>query len=153
MALSAATVSAGIAALSVTGMASIRNVDNIPEEVDKRSCPILFPDPENWLDAGEGAIDEETTFGTASTRYWQVHRGYNYIYLHAEAGDGRGLKSHYSAGSTMLDRIMTAITQLDVSGVDVESVSHTRLGLITDPAGKQFYGSFISIRCLERINV
>ena len=89
MALSASTVSAGIAALSITGMTSIRDVGNIPDEVDKRACPILFPDPENWLDAGEGAIDEETTFGTASTRYWQVHRGYNYIYLHAEAGDGR----------------------------------------------------------------
>lgn len=152
MALSATTVSAAIAALSVTGMKSIRDVTNIPEEVDTRACPVLFPDPENWLDAGQGTVDEETTFGTPTTRFWQVHRGYNYIFLYKEAGDGRGIKSHYSGGSTLLDALVTAITELDVSGVDVESVSHTRFGLITDPAGKNFFGSFVTVRCLERIN-
>lgn len=152
MALSATTVSAAIAALSITGMTSIRDVDNIPDELETRSLPCMFPSPENWLDAGGGAPSAETTFGTPSTRYWQVHRGYNYIWVYKEAGDGRGLKSHYSGGSTMLDAIMTAIVQLDVSGVDVESVTHTRFGIVTDPSGKDFYGAFISIGCLEKIN-
>ncbi|MBU2249809.1 MAG: hypothetical protein KKD77_23885 [Gammaproteobacteria bacterium] len=152
MALASTTVSAAIAALSITGMKSIRDVTNVPDELDTRSLPCMFPDPENWLDAGEGTIEDETTFGTPSTRFWVVHRAYNYVWLYKEAGDGRGLKSHYSGGSTMLDAIVTAIVALDVSGVDVQSVSHTRFGLISDPSGKNFYGSFITIRCRERIN-
>jgi hypothetical protein len=152
MALSASAVSAGIAALSISGMKSIRDTDNVPDEVDTRSCPIMFPDPEMWLDAGEGAPEEETTFGTPSTRFWIVHRTYQYIWLYREAGDGRGLKSHYTGGSLMLDAIVTAAVALDVSGVDIQGVSHTRLGLITDPSGKNFIGSFITIRCRERIN-
>ena len=152
MTLAATTVSAGIAALSISGMKSIKDVDGIPDEVSTRECPIMFPDPNNWLDAGEGAPEEETTFGTPSTRYWVVHRGYNYIWAYREAGDGRGLKSHYSAGSTMLDAITTAIVALDVSGVDVQGVSHSRFGVITDPSGKSFYGAFITVRVRERIN-
>ena len=152
MTLAATTVSAAIAGLSISGMKSIRDVDGIPDEVDTRMCPIMFPDPNAWLDAGEGAPEEETTFGPAASRYWIVHRSYNYIWAYREAGDGRGLKSHYSAGSTMLDAIMTALVALDVSGVDVQGVSHTRFGIITDPSGKSFYGAFITVRARERIN-
>lgn len=152
MTLAATTVSAAIANLSITGMKSIRDVTDIPDEVDSRACPVMFPDPNAWLDASEGAPEEETTFGTPSTRYWVVHRGYNYIWAYREAGEGRGLKSHYSAGSTMLDAIMTAIVALDVANVDVQGVSHTRFGVITDPSGKSFYGAFITVRVRERIN-
>lgn len=152
MALAATTVSTAIAALSVTGMKTIRDVTGIPDELESRSCPCMFPDPENWLEAGEGTIEDETTFGTPSTRYWVMHRTYQYVWVYAMAGDGRGLKSHYSGGSTMLDAIVTAITQLDVAGVDVQGVSHTRFGVISDPVGTKFYGSFITVRCRERIN-
>ena len=152
MALSASTVSAAIASLSITGMKTIRDTNSIPEEVDGRSLPIMFPDPTNWLDAGSGAPEEETTFGTPSTRMWTVHRTYNYVWLYKIAGAGRGLQSHYPGGSAMLDAIVTAIIALAVSGVDVEGVSHSQFGLISDPSGKQFYGAFVSVKCRERIN-
>ena len=152
MALAATTVSAAIASLSVTGMKSIRDVDAVPEEVDTRNCPIMFPDPNNWLAAGSGAPIDETTFGTAGTRYWVVHRSYNYVWLYKECGDGRKLSSHYSAASTMLDALVTALVALDVSGVDVESVTHGPLGVVTDAVGTQFWGSMISVACRERIN-
>ncbi len=152
MALNSAAISAAIKALSISGMKTIRDVDGIPESVDGRSLPIMFPDPTSWMEAGQGAPEEETTFGTPTTRMWTVHRSFNYIWLYDVLGSGRGLKSYYVGGSTMLDAIVTALIALDVSAVDVEGVSHTRLGVISDAAeSKQFVGAFITVKIRERI--
>lgn len=153
MALSASTIATAISNLSITGMKSIRDLSNIPDELESRSLPCLFPDPSNWLESGDAASENETTFASvAASRYWVVHRGYNYVWLYKEAGDGRGLKSAYSGGSTMLDAIVTALLALNVANVDVENVTHGNLGLVTDPTGKAFIGAFINVRCRERIN-
>jgi hypothetical protein len=149
MSLSSATIATGIANLSVTGV-TIKDVTAIPESVNARDCPILFPSPDGWLLGGNP--DGPTTFGTPSTRYWVFDRGFDYVYLHAPVGSGRGLIDNIPAMATKLDLIMTAITLLDLTNVDVKGVSCSAFGLLVDPAGNSFYGCHVQITIREVLN-
>jgi len=149
---SSSTIATGIAALSITGV-TVKDITAIPERVEARDCPILFPSPDGWMTGGNGEPSEgSTTFGTATTRLWTFNRSYKYIYLHAGVGSGRGLKDHISAMSGKADAILTAISALDVSDVDVKNMTIGEFGVLTDPAGKSFYGFILDITLRERLN-
>lgn len=151
MALASGTIATAIATLSVSGV-TFKDVTAIPQEVKARDCPIIFPQPAGWMGGGQGAPETTTTFGTPSTRYWQVTRSYNYVYLYGLAGDARGLKDQYSAAAGYVDDIIEAVTALNVSGVDVTGISHTEVGIVSDPAGTQFVGCLFTFSLRERIN-
>jgi len=144
MALNSAGIFTGIAALSISGV-TVKDITAIPDAILTRDCPILFPAP----DAVGQAEAELITFGPGM---WEVTRTFEYIYAHAEEGTGRGLRDHLSAINTNLDAIITAIVGLDVSGVDVVSVSYTQETVVTDPVTKEFWGKMLTITLLERIN-
>lgn len=152
MTLSAATNATAIAALTVSGV-TIKDVTAIPEKVNARDCPILFPSPDNWLGgANLEPADGPTTFGTASTRYWLINRAYRYIYLHEAVGSTRGLKDVIYAMAAKVDLIIEALCELDVSGVDVQSVVVGDFGVLEDPAGNGFFGCTVTVTLRERIN-
>jgi hypothetical protein len=151
MALSATTITAAIAALTITGV-TIKDISGIPDQVLDRDCPILFPMPGTWLGAGSGLPDEETTFGTPSTRYWVAHRVYKYVFLHSIVGAGRGVSEQYNAATAYMDSIPTALVQLDVATVDVEGITFQPLGVVQGPDGTKFIGSVFDIAMRERIN-
>jgi hypothetical protein len=150
MALNSAGITAAIAALNISGV-TIKDVTAIPQQVTNRDCPILFPFPNDWISGGKAAADE-TTFGTPSTRLWHVHRTFTYLYLHSAVGAGRELSDYYSGAVTKLENITSAITTLDVSGVDVETIAHTGIGVLQDAAGNKFTGCQFDITLQERIN-
>ena len=151
MALNSAGITAAVAALSVSGV-SIKDTSAIPDKVLHRDCPILFPVPGDWVGGAGGSPDDETTFGTPGTRYWQVHRTFKYIYLHSAVGTGRGLADEYNAIVTKAELIWEAITALDVAGVDVENITHSAVGVLSDGAGNQFNGCMFEITVREKVN-
>jgi hypothetical protein len=151
MALNAAGITSAIAALSISGV-TVKDVSGMPDKVLQRDCPIMFPAPGDWIGAGSGSSDEETTFGTPSTRYWQTHRTFKYLFLHSAVGTGRGLADEYDAAVTKLEAIWQAVIGLDVAGVDVEGFSHTAIGVLSDPSGSQFNGAFVEIQLREKVN-
>jgi hypothetical protein len=156
MALSSTGVATGIAALSISGV-TVRDITAIPEKVEPRNLPMLFPSPADWMlgGTGEGTPNSAlgpSSFGTPTTRYWLFNRVYQYIYLHAPVGSGRGLYSHYSNMATNADAILTAITTLDLTGVDVRQIDIGSYGTLQDPAGGQFYGFTVTVTLRERIN-
>lgn len=151
MALNSAAITAAIADLEVTGI-SIRDTGEIPQTVTSRDCPVFFPMPDNWIGGSQIASEEQSTFGTPSTRYWTVLRDYQYMYLHHAAGAGRGNRDHYAAMVELLENLIEAILTLDVSGVDVVDVGHSPIGTYKDPAGNQFGGCPVTITFRERIN-
>ena len=152
MSFSSTAIATGIANLSISGV-TVKDITDIPESVEDRSCPILFPSPDGWMTGGNGEpADGSTTFGTPTTRLWTFNRGYRYIYLHAALGTGRSIKDFYSAMSTKADAVITAITALDVSDVDIMNVSIGEFGVLTDPAGKSFFGFTVDITMRERLN-
>lgn len=152
MTLSAATNATAIAALTVTGV-TIKDADEIPEKVNARDCPVLFPDPNNWLGgANMEPGDGPSSFGTADMRYWLINRQYRYIYLHEAVGATRGLKDVISAMAEKVDLLIEAMCELDVSGVDVQTVTTSDFGVLEDPAGNGFFGCSVTVTLRERIN-
>lgn len=151
MAINAAAITSAIAALSVSGV-TIKDVAGIPESVVNRDCPIFFPSPANWLAGGNAANEESTTFGTPSTRFWHVNRGLNYIYLHNAVGAGRGNADNYASAVTNIEALVTALVALDVSGVDVVTVAHTPIKVMSSPSQTKFTGCEFTVTVRERIN-
>ncbi len=151
MALNTAGISAAIEALSISGV-SIRDIDNLPETLQDRDCPLLFPTPGAWMEGSDAADEDETTFGTPSTRYWTVHTSLRYTYVRAQIGTGRGNSDHYNGAVTDIENIIEAVTALDVSGVDVERITHTPIGTVNDPASKKFIGCNFTFTFRQRIN-
>lgn len=151
MALNGAGITSAIAALSISGV-TIKDVASIPQNVYDRDCPLLFPQPGSWMEGGQALSENNTTFGTPSTRYWTSSHKLNYVYLHSEIGSGRGVADVYTDAVANVEAILTALITLDVSGVDVESVSNGSIGNITAPSGKRFTGCEISVSVRQRIN-
>lgn len=149
MSLNSGAIATGIAALTVTGV-TIKDVTAIPEAVDGRACPILFPSPDGWLLGGNPG--GPATFGTPTTRYWQFDRNFDYVYLHAKVGEGRGLRDHIALMATNLDAIMTELTELDLANVDVIGIQCSAFGVLLDPAGNDFFGCHVQITVREVLN-
>lgn len=152
MALSSATISAGIAALSISGV-TVKDISGMPTKITSRECPIMFPSPTGWKSGGTAEPGTgPASFGTAYTRFWLFNRQYQYIYLHAQAGEGRTIAEHYTAMSAKEDAILTALVALDISDVDVMNVSTSDYGIRTDPSGTEFFGFTLSVTLREKIN-
>src|SRR5574343_186445 len=145
MSLSTATIATGIAALTVSGV-TIKDVDEIPETVNSRDCPILFPSPDGFVLGGNGEPETgSTTFGTPTTRLWTFNRTYRYVYLHEQAGATRGLKDVIGAMATKVDVIIEAVAEMDLTDVDVMRVNVSDLGVLDAPYAKAFFGSMFEI--------
>ena len=152
MSLSTATIAAGIAALTVSGV-TIKDVDEIPETVNSRDCPILFPSPDGFVLGGNGEPETgSTTFGAPTTRLWTFNRTYRYVYLHEQAGATRGLKDVIGAMATKVDMIIEAVAEMDLTDVDVMRVNVGDLGVLEAPDGKAFFGCMFEITLRERMN-
>lgn len=151
MALDAASIATAISNLSVASV-SIRDATDIPQSVRTTDCPIFMPMPDGWVGATTGSPDDETTFGTPTTREWITHRVFHYIYLHKMLPSGRGIGIKYSDAVAKTEAIWTALTALDVSGVDVENISHSEINSLQDKANNRFVGCFFDITIRERIN-
>lgn len=151
MALNSAAIATGIAALSISGV-TVKNVTEIPERVSARECPILFPSPNNWITGGIGGEEDAEGPATFGPGMWVFQRVFNYLYLHASAGQGRGLAEHLSAMGTKLDAISEALTGLNLAGVDVMQIETSEFNVVTDPAGNTFYGFQVAVTLKERVN-
>lgn len=153
MALNSAGITAAIAALSISGV-TVKDITAIPESVLARDCPIFFPMPGNWLGGSQIVTDTQsrTTFGAAGSRFWLIDRTFNYVFLYAPIGSGRGSADIYNTATTKTELIITALTAIDVSGVDLKDVAHEPLGVLNDPAGMRFAGCLFRITFRERIN-
>jgi len=153
MALNSLAIATGISNLVVTGV-TIKDITGIPDQVNgARDCPLMFPHPTEWMQGGNGEPSTgPATFGTAAGRSWIFDRVYQYVYLHAPVGAGRGIVDQYAGMSAKADAIQTALTQLDLAQVDVNNVSVGSFGVLQDPAGASFYGFILSVTLREWIN-
>jgi hypothetical protein len=115
MSTSKLTTTAGeIEALSITAFGSttlkIFDIDNIPENIDQRFCPQMFPDAANWVT--EFAC-ERSTMGVASAAMHTFRYRLNYIVAVMPAGSTRGLKDIYANLVSTAEAIITKITVSD----------------------------------------
>ena len=141
-----ATVLDSISKLSVSGV-TIKDVDEIPQEVTERLCPILFPSPDGLV---TGLTVTPQSFGAGTSGKNDVNYTLNYVYLHAPIGSGRFIADNVSAMVAKVVLILNALIANDaVTGsVDIEP-SIGEFGVIEDLSGNQFHGVTITIKVLE----
>lgn len=149
MALSATTIATAIAALSVTGV-TVKDLTAIPEEVFGRDCPLVFPDPSEFM--SDLKVTRES-FGAASGAFKVVRYNLNYIYMHNEVGEERGLFKVYQDAVSKLTAFIDAVIADDVIGGAIDNLPGTlAMGVVTDPTGKQFIGAKLAIGIQEFVN-
>lgn len=150
MTINAVAISDAIAALTVAGV-TIKDASNIPLTVKTTDCPIFMPFLNGWLGASTGSPATETTFGTPTTRTWAVHRVLHYVYLHKQIISGT-IGTKYEDAVAKVEAIWTAVSALNVAGVDVENITHAEISELKDKAGNAFVGCLFDITVKEMIN-
>lgn len=140
------TVADSISKLSITGV-TIKDIDQIPDSASML-CPLLIPRPNNFV------TDISVTFETfGSNGGAKINTAYtlNYVFLFCEVGSGLGAFSAFAGLMTKLSAILVAINSNDAitGAVDMKIGSIGNIGVITDPAGNEFWGLEFSLRLLE----
>ena len=146
IALHPLTVSASIAALSISGV-TIKDVDEIPDSA-AMLCPLIVPRPNDFITNIQAV---RQSFGGGGTARIDFTYTLNYAFLFCEAGSGQGAFAPYDGLLTKLVTILeTMLTNDDISGaVDMTLESIGEIGVISDPSNNSFWGVHFSIRCLE----
>lgn len=149
MALAALTVATSIAGLSVSGV-NMKDVDEIPEKVEARDCPIIFPKPDGFLSDLEVEVD---SFGSASAKK-TVRYKLNYVFLQAPVGSARGLFDVYEDCVTNALAFLDALIANDAitGAVDIQPSGIPTFGPTQDPSGNTFHGCIFSLAVEEFVN-
>ena len=146
IALHPLTVSASIAALSISGV-TIKDVDEIPDSA-AMLCPLIVPRPNDFITNIQAV---RQSFGGGGTARIDFTYTLNYAFLFCEAGSGQGAFAPYDGLLEKLVTILeTMLTNDDISGaVDMQVDNIGEIGVISDPSNKNFWGVHFSLRCLE----
>ena len=150
MSLSAATIADSISKLSVSGV-TIKDVDQIPNEVTQYDVPVMFPEPLNFITDFEVIRD---SFGADSLAKKTAAYTLNYTFCHSLVGSGRLLSDVYDDMVAKAELILDAIiANSTITGaVDIEPLNISNFGVVLDPAGHSFHGCQIQVRVMEFIN-
>jgi hypothetical protein len=149
MAIAVATVAASIDGLTISGV-TIRDLDEIPEKVEPRDCPVLYPNPDGFMSGVELEVD---SFGSASAKKTIRYR-LNYVFLHSPVGGERGLFAKAPDMVAKVCAILDAVIANDaISGcVDIQPGDVTEFGPVADPSGNVFHGCRLAFAVTELVN-
>jgi len=147
MTLSISTVTNSIAAISVSGV-TIKDLDEIPNQVDPSACPILYPEPVNFI---TNLAVTPMSYGTAGSGYFDVDYDMTYAFLYAKVRSGGALLDHYAGFVDKVCLILDAILLNDnVTGcVDLSFQGSANFVAIPDPAGNIFHGCHLIFHAKE----
>jgi hypothetical protein len=129
---------------------TIKDVDAIPQAVEARDCPIIYPKPDGFLSGLEVEVD---SFGSTQAKK-TVRYVLTYMFLHAPVGAGRGLFDVYEGCVTNVLAFLDALIANDaLSGsVDIQPSGVTSFGPVPDPSGTVFHGCEIALAVTEFVN-
>ncbi len=144
--VSFSTVADSISNLSISGV-TIKDINQIPDSASML-CPLLIPQPNGFVSEITPTFE---TFGSNGTPKINMMYTLNYVFLHSEVGSGISAFDGYSDLMAKLELIFEAILSNDVvtGAVDFKLQSVSNVGVITDPAGLDYWGVLLSFRVLE----
>lgn len=152
MSTSKLTTTAGeIEALSITAFGTttlkIFDIDNVPENIDQRLCPQMFPDTPEWV---SDFTCERSTMGVATGAMHTFRYNLNYIVAVMPAGSTRGLKDVYGNMVATAEAIITKITVSD-DLFTVANINPVFKSFITvqDQSGSAYHGFKIAFAVEE----
>ena len=144
-----------ISQLEISGV-RVRDMDQIPAAVNVRDCPMLIPEPLNFI---QNIVVVRDAAGAASYAPKTITYTLNYTFLHSPVGDDRAL-ANYADMVKKVFAILDAFILADAiaSGtsfdevIDITPASVTEFGPVPDPAGNQFLGCRMQFLVTEFIN-
>ncbi len=145
MALSPVALSESIAALDVRGL-TLFTLAQVPQALDERKCPQVYPVPENFLILEDS---QQITFGERGL--WQHTYLVTYRYVQAPVGQERGLSKILPGKAAGYARFIQAITrnaQL-LGAAQVKPANTPEWGVLQDPSGQQFEAADLALRVIE----
>ena len=139
------TVADSIAGLTVSGV-TVKDIDQIPDTA-RMLCPLLIPKPDNFVTDLSVSFE---TFGSNGGAKINTNYTLNYVFLFCEVGGMRAFAA-FSGLVSKLSTILVAINSNDAitGAVDMKINSIGNIGVITDPAGVEYWGLEFSLRVLE----
>jgi hypothetical protein len=149
MTLALTTITNAIAGLTIAGV-TIKDMDEIPNAVTDGMCPILYPEPVNFVTEMEITRMAQIVSATP----WNVEYNLTYILLYAPAGSGRGLdliSPTLAKAFVIIDAIMAQVAGIS-GAVTMYFNGMSQPGPVSDPSGTQFFGCQFTVRVLEMIN-
>ena len=150
MTLAISTICDSISSLSVSGL-TIKDLNEIPEAVTGRDCPVIYPKPDGFVTNFEMVRD---SFGGGSTAKMTVTYDLTYRLLGAPLASGRGLFDSYSLMVEKVYAFIDAVLAIDTMAglVDITPADTTAFGPVSDPAGGMFHGADVILHVMEFAN-
>ncbi len=141
-----ATVADSISNLSISGV-TIKDIDQIPDSA-RMLTPLIIPRLPRFITDISVTFD---TFGSNGTPKISTNYTLNYMFIYCEVGSGLGSFGIFGGLISKLSTILDTINSNDaISGaVDTKLSGIGDIGVITDPAGNEFWGLEFSLRVLE----
>lgn len=149
MAISTVTVADSISKLSVSGV-TIKDLDEIPNGVLSRDCPLILPAP----DFIQVAEVERDTFGSGSGAKWTFSYALNYRLFYKPVGTERNIGVIYPELVTKSMLFVDAVIANDdlTGATDTNFGSVSGFGIVPDPDDSLFWGCDIQINITEFVN-
>jgi hypothetical protein len=144
-ALHLVNVAAAIAALDIDGV-TIYDLDQMPQAVDERACPVLGPSSHEPAYLTDWQTARISLQGNHTHTYTL-----NYKLFQAKIGKDRGLFAQYpvmAANAAAVADAFNALVRVD-GCKRIELAGMPAFGNITDASGQQFHGATISLRVTE----
>jgi hypothetical protein len=150
VAIALATVTNSIAALSVSGV-TIKDIDEIPEEVTSRDTPMIIPNPDGFMTGLEITRD---ALGPAASAQKTISYVLTYRLLYSPIGAARGMFDVYDSMVAKALLFLDAVVANDAmtGSIDVTPAEVTAFGPVADPAGEMFHGCNFLLAVTEFIN-
>ena len=149
------TVTNSIAALSITitkpdgtsGTLTIRDIDELTEAINQEQCPILSPQPANFV---TDVVITRDTFG-ADAALKTVKYTLHYIFYYAPVAQGATMFEKYdnmiTAAAIILNHL--AINTNLTGATDILPQAIPVFGPVADGTGALFHGCVISMRVMQ----
>ena len=149
MAIAPVTVADSISKLTVTGV-TIRDLDDMSNEVFARDCPLVMPAP-TWFTVAEV---ERVNLGSGTAAKWDFTYILSYRLFYQEVGNERNPGSIIPTLAAKTFLFIDAVIANDsiTGAIDMELVSSPVFGVVEDPVGKLFWGADIELQIMEFIN-
>ena len=149
MALQTTAIATSIAAFSISGV-TVTDLDDFKDEVSKRDVPYLMPAPDYF---SAPAITRDSQ-GPGSVAKLTAKYILKYRFLYETIGSERKYANIFQGFVGKVALILDAIILNDstADAIDLWAGDISAFGVVTDPAGNQFYGSDIAIVVTEYVN-
>ena len=146
MGLEAAAVAAAIAALSVSGVKTIRDLDEVKTALAGRDCPLVYPAPDDFLTLENS---RQLTLGPAAL--WEYTYTLKYRFVQAPVGSERTLAQTLPS---KIDNYLNFIHAISANATalgakHVSPAGTPEWGVLEDAAGQQFQAADILLRVVS----